>query len=584
MNRKQRRAAQKQSLPVDGRHVRPASDPAALLFAEAARHQGEKNLDDAARIYKRVLQLKPDHAEAINNLGAVLQAQGKLREASACFAQSLSLMPQLFEQSSGVNATLLAVLPPMREAMRRTSHAWPNRLSIDQLLGSAGLAAIGDDPMLLCMLQSIPPRNFEFERVLTSLRLPLLDIASASEPVTELTLRFCCTLAKQCFINEYVFATTAEEDAKVGRLRAALGDAITSGAALAPHAIAAIAMYQPLHALAGAQMLLDRTWPPAVDDLLTQQVREPAQELALRASIPRLTPIEDDTSQRVRQQYEENPYPRWVDIAGGIQPVPLDMFLRGRFPTAAFTPIGKTEQLDILVAGCGTGLQAAQTAQGCQDANVLAVDLSLTSLSYAMRKTPARLLDRIEYAQCDILKLGTIGRSFDLIEASGVLHHMRDPFEGWRILLSLLRPGGVMHLGFYSEVARADVAAARAFIAERGYASTPADIRRCRQDLLQTPLGSVSRFSDFFSTSECRDLLFHVQESQMSIPVIKEFLDAHALKFIGFDFKEAAARELYALFSNAGWSMSDLGKWHSLELKYPNTFADMYQFWVQKTD
>ena len=106
MNRKQRRAAQKQSPTIGGTHARPASDPVALLFAEAVRHQGEKKLDDAARIYKRVLQLKPDHAEAINNLGAVLQAQGKLREASAYFAQSLSLMPQLFEQSSGVNATL----------------------------------------------------------------------------------------------------------------------------------------------------------------------------------------------------------------------------------------------------------------------------------------------------------------------------------------------------------------------------------------------------------------------------------------------------------------------------------------------
>ena len=75
---------------------------------------------------------------------------------------------------------------------------------------------------------------------------------------------------------------------------------------------------------------------------------------------------------------------------------------------------------------------------------------------------------------------------------------MRDPFEGWRILLSLLRPGGIMHLGFYSEVARRDVVAARAFIAERGYAPTPADIRRCRQDLLKTPLAQRCALYRFF--------------------------------------------------------------------------------------
>ena len=29
--------------------------------------------------------------------------------------------------------------------------------------------------------------------------------------------------------------------------------------------------------------------------------------------------------------------------------------------------------------------------------------------------------------------------------------------------------------------------------------------------------------------------------------------------------------------------MSDLGKWDAVEAKYPNTFGNMYQFWVQKS-
>ena len=36
-------------------------------------------------------------------------------------------------------------------------------------------------------------------------------------------------------------------------------------------------------------------------------------------------------------------------------------------------------------------------------------------------------LHNVEYAQADILKLGTLGRSFDRIEAMGVLHHLADP-------------------------------------------------------------------------------------------------------------------------------------------------------------
>jgi SAM-dependent methyltransferase len=581
MNRKQRRAAPKQSPSAGGHRAGPASDPASQLFAQAERHHRENKLNDAARVYKRLLLLKPDHAQASNNLGLVLLAQGKLAEASARFAQALALMPQLFEQFNGVCETLAAVLPPIGEAMRRAIAAWPNQLTADQLLGGAGLTAICEDPMLLCMLQSVPARKTGLELVLTSLRAALL--VDAGNAPDDSVLAFCCELAKQCFINEYVFATIPDEDAQVERLKATLGDAISSGVAIAAMQIAALAMYLPLHALPGADALLARSWPPALDEVLNEQLREPRQELALRSTIARLTTIDDDVSLRVQQQYEENPYPRWVRVAGYVESVAIDQYLREMFPTAPFTALGKTADLDYLVAGCGTGWHVTGIAQKYLGARVLAVDLSISSLCYAKRNTPPPLGERIEYAQADILKLPSIGRSFDVIDASGVLHHMADPFAGWRALLALLRPGGIMHLGLYSELGRRDLVAARAFIAQRGYASAPADIRRCRQDLLKTPLGSVARFADFFSTSECRDLLFHVQEIQLTIPAIRDFIAANALRFIGFEFDPPALQHYRNLFAANGWSMTDLDKWHAFETQYPNTFSGMYQIWVQKS-
>jgi SAM-dependent methyltransferase len=146
----------------------------------------------------------------------------------------------------------------------------------------------------------------------------------------------------------------------------------------------------------------------------------------------------------------------------------------------------------------------------------LAIDLSLSSISYAVRKTQELGITNIKYAQADILKLDDVARSFDIVESVGVLHHLAEPFTGWRILLSRLRPGGFMHLGFYSELARIHVVKAREFIAAHGYASTPEDIRRFRRDLTEqvanADLQWLSEISDFYSTSECRDLLFHVQE------------------------------------------------------------------------
>lgn len=575
MNRKQRRAAVKQN-PAG---ASPASaDPVRQLLAEAAQAERAGKRDAAVRAYKRVLLLKPDDAQVHNNLACVLQAQGKPHEASHHFARSLSLMPQLFDQYGQLCAVLVSLLPPLAEAMRKATEAWPKRLSIDALFDAGGFDTIATDPLLLCLLQATPVRDVAFERLLTSLRAALLADALAGKDIAESTLVFACAMARQCFINEYVFASTPDEDAQVGRLIASLG----TGADITPVAIAASAMYMPLSALPSAESLLERTRPRTIDDLLTQQIRERMQERELRATMPRLTPIEDEVSQRVRQQYEENPYPRWVHLAGQVEPVPIDRYIRDLFPTTPFTPVGKTEALDILVAGCGTGWQATGVAQKFQGAQVLAVDLSLASLAYGKRSTPAWLASRIAYAQADILKLGALEKTFDVIDASGVLHHMADPLHGWRTLIALLRPGGLMHLGLYSEAGRQDVIAARTFIAERGYGATPAEIRRCRQDLLETPLRSLTRFRDFFTTSECRDLLFHVQEGRVTIPRIKDFLAANNLRFLGFEFDAASQQEFRALFANSGWSPTDLDRWHALETARPQLFSSMYHFWVQK--
>ncbi len=570
MNRKQRRAAARHSTTADS-----GGGDAAGLFAEAVRCQHERRLDEAARAYKRLLKLKPDHAEALNNLGCVLQAQGRPGEASACFARAVALVPQLFGDFAPICATLAALLPPLGDAMRRADAAWPARLPIERLFVGAELAAVAEDPLLVTVLQSTPVRNVALERALTSLRAALLEAIAAGRPIDDLTLEFCCTLARQCFINEYVFAITAEEDVRVDALKRKLPDA-------APAELMALAMYGPLHALPAPEGVLARQWPRAVEAVVTQQLREPMEERALRDSIPRLTAIEDEISLRVREQYEENPYPRWVHVAGNVEPLTLEAYLQSAVPGAVFASLPAREAPDVLVAGCGTGALAIEFARKIAGARVLAVDLSLASLAYAKRKTPADLAGRLDYAQADILKLGDVGRSFDVINASGVLHHMAEPAAGLRILRTLLRPGGLMYLGLYSASARREVTAARAYMAEQNYRPTAGDIRRARQDILATDLRGVARISDFFTTSECRDLLFHVQEHQMTIPGIKVLLADSSLRFVGFAFDPVRARHYAAMFAQAGRSMNDLDAWHDFETRNPDAFAAMYQFWVQK--
>ena len=131
---------------------------------------------------------------------------------------------------------------------------------------------------------------------------------------------------------------------------------------------------------------------------------------------------------------------------------------------------------------------------------------------------------------------------------------------GWRILLSMLRLGRFMRIGLYSKLARQDIVAAREFIAERDYGSSEEDVRHCRELAAsgdRAPLSNVVNRLDFYSTSRCRDLLFHVQEHQFTLPEIAYFLRENKLEFLGFDLPGGALQSFRERFPNYG-TMSDL--------------------------
>jgi 2-polyprenyl-3-methyl-5-hydroxy-6-metoxy-1,4-benzoquinol methylase len=615
-------------------------------------------LDDAVAEYQRALALKPDFAEAHNNLGTAFHDQGKLAEAAAQYRHVLTLAPGYAGAHSNLGKALMEAGDPIQAlkalqrsieieesenakllfvqclrslrvipndvdlrgnliralsepwgrpsdlarftsillkgdgaicaCIRRVNSAWPKRLPPQKIFRPAEQAEIYTNRLLHCLLEATVVFDIELERLLTLARQTMLEAAGSqvdSRQLDEDELRFFCALAQQCFINEYIFTHTAHEKAMAGRLRALLVEALGSGASIPELWLVAVAAFFPLASLPAPDLLVERRWSSPVAQLVARQVRDAQEEWQLRATVPHLTTIDDNVSLAVQQQYEESPYPRWMKAAPVGKSTTINTYLRRQFPLVDFRNVGEKRKTEILVAGCGTGQHSIETAQRFAGAQVLAIDLSLTSLCYAKRKTRELGLNNIEYAQADILHLQSIGRAFDIIEASGVLHHLADPMAGWRGLLSMLRPGGFMRLGLYSELARQDLVTARTFITRRGYGSSAAEIRRCRQELAglgaNTPLAKAAQWVDFFSTSTCRDLLFHVQEHQFKLPAIASFVHQNQLEFLGFDLSGAVLQNFRRRFPSDN-AMTDLALWHVFETENPSTFVSMYQFWIRK--
>ena len=187
--------------------------------------------------------------------------------------------------------------------------------------------------------------------------------------------------------------------------------------------------------------------------------------------------------------------------------------------------------------------------------------------------------------QADILDLGKLNKQFDIIESGGVLHHMNKPIAGWKVLTECLKPGGLMKIGLYSEIARQNIVKIKEEVRELNFGNSDAEMRLFRDMIIRSDKDhhkQVFTVPDFYSFSEVRDLLFHVKEYRFTIPHLKEYLDTLGLKFCGFDAKEIVSH--FKQINTTKGDIYDLAKWQAYEEDNPRAFAEMYQFWCQKVE
>lgn len=433
---------------------------------------------------------------------------------------------------------------------------------------------LGRNRLLLSLMTVSPVPNSALERLFTLIRRELL---AADDAHILGALTFCVALANQAFLTDYAWQCSDDEERRVAQL---LAD--SSRSAVDTATLVRIACYRPLHELPDADALADRQWPHEIEPLIRTQIREPLAEIGLRAKIPSLTTVTDVVSRRVRAQYEEHPYPRWVR-AETMASVFLPSFIAELGGKAA-TNDATFHSPDVLIAGCGTGQQVVTAASRYRNAKIVAIDISRASLAHAQRRAQLLGIENVRFVRADILELGALNHRFHVIESSGVLHHLADPMTGWRMLNRLLRPGGLMNIGLYSELGRQSIVAAQSWIAERGYEPSADHIRRCRAEILamppENPLAALCNSIDFYNLSSCRDLLFHAQEHRFTLAQIRSVLDSLGLNFLRFDVPNAAG---YRLRFPDDPAMTSLDNWEAYERDHPDTFSGMYQFWLQKS-
>lgn len=609
--------------------------------------QDEDRIEEAVAAYRRALAQAPQDAHASHNLGRALRREGRLGEARAAFEQALRQAPELvdarvglaqvLEESGELDRALDAFRaacegpsPPdaARAGLVRVARIHPPRRSDAvlarelvaavreqrvpaaalaralgvQLAARAGLYAAppGDDaaalslalaqvgdPLFTALLEGAPNVVPEVERWLAAARRGVLESDAGGDDTRHTAL--LCALALQGAHADYPLPLSSREAAAHEARRAALEDWLAQrGPAPEPVAreLLAFACCAPLASLDGADRLAAQLaaapWNGGdLDPVIQRSLLEPLAERQLAEGVQTLEAIEDAVSHRVRAQYEEHPYPRWTELPrrrAGTPGAGVAHALDAR-PGDASAP------RDVLVAGCGTGQEALAWATRFPAHRVLGLDLSRSSLAYARRMAERLGIESVEFLHGDLLHVGRLDRRFDVVTAGGVLHHLEDPVAGWRALLGVLAPDGLMRVGLYSRAARAPVNAARARIQALGLPASAQGVRALRQRVLrgeEPALTPLLDSEDFYTTASCRDLLFHPMEHQFDLGEVAGMLAALGLRFLGFDLPHPLVQGLF--LASGGAALDDLGAWQRFETAHPQTFEGMYQFWCERRE
>ena len=150
-----------------------------------------------------------------------------------------------------------------------------------------------------------------------------------------------------------------------------------------------------------------------------------------------------DDANKVRTFYEDHPYPPPVEDLDRHQqtwrnPLRRRVEFHRLWPRRPFQ-----EELDILIAGCGTS-QAAKYAMRWPKARVTGIDFSSSSIEHTRKLQQTYSLSNLDLHVLPVEKAGDLDRRFDLIVSTGVLHHLPDPDAGLAALAPCLAPGGVM--------------------------------------------------------------------------------------------------------------------------------------------
>ena len=146
------------------------------------------------------------------------------------------------------------------------------------------------------------------------------------------------------------------------------------------------------------------------------------------------------------------------------------------------------------------------------------------------------ICENLALHQLPIERVQELGRSFDLVVCTGVLHHLADPDSGLRALHDVLRPSGAMRLMVYARYGRAGIYMMQEYCRLLEIDASAMDLQTLGAALKKLPAdhpisGLLRRSKDFWRPEAMADALLHPRDRAYTVPEIYDWLDRCDMSF-----------------------------------------------------
>lgn len=208
----------------------------------------------------------------------------------------------------------------------------------------------------------------------------------------------------------------------------------------------------------------------------------------------------------------------------------------------------------VIDVGCGTGQLPCFLA--LKDRKVMGVDYSQHSLDLARTLKERLALKNVEFQRVNILDWDMPPNSFDYVFCNGVLHHTSDPYGGFKQLVDITKPGGMLVVGLYNRYGRLMLLVRRRLVWLWSHVDPTAKARAIRKQLVELDGDEAKRVTWYADQYE------HPHESTHTVGEVLRWFRENGIDYVSsfpsIELFGSGSKRIFRPRKTGGWRSNPL--------------------------